>query len=252
MLLQNIQARATCYFFTYLGTWITSAFSGSPLTQMMTYALHHDSHEMIDKRMITFLIESIPDERFWERGETTTVTISNFDHSVLYIRPGPVEGDRDLMCSPVHLAIQLQRTDIAKLFVQAGANPIHAENSSEPIIPLICEFYEFGTNHFISWLLHKHKEPHQISGFIQKVLEMKPMIFSQSAKDKFKNEAGRHHVHAFLTCGHKEMIQEFIERFPTTDENEDTLRVKDPADRTALQIAAANNDLESVDTLLSK
>ena len=204
---------------------------------------------MMDEKMILHLIRNIPEERLWgEKGGTKT---SNFDYNVVYYIPDKSDENGDA-CSPVELAIQLQQTDIAKLLVQAGANPICANSDTiEQILPLILEFFEFGTNHYISWLLHEHLQPHEISGFIETVLKKEPMIFSQYAKDEFRSGAGRHHVHAFLTCGHKEMINKFIQRFPVTD-GEDTLRVKDPAGRTALQISAANNDLESVDTLVCK
>ena len=229
------------------GTWITGKYSGSPLTLMMTYALHHGCPEMIDEKMITVLIKSIPEDKLWKETEGST-KVSNFDDNIVYHIPDK-SNEPGEACSPVELAIQLQRMDIAKQFVQAGANPICAiDTVVEQILPLLLEFFEFGTNHYISWLLHEHLPPHEISGFIEKVLEKEPMIFSDYARDEFKDGAGRHHVHALMTCGHKEMIKRFITRFK---EKDDMLRVKDCADRTALQIAATNGDLESVDTLLS-
>lgn len=215
---------------------------------MLTYALHHGCPEMIDYKMIKFLIKSIPEDKLSKETEK----MSNFDNNTAYhIIVGKKANERNELCSPVELAIQLQRTDIAKQFVQAGANPICVSDATEQILPLLLEFFEFGTNHYMSWLLHEHLHPHEISGFIEQVLEKGPMIFSNYAKKEFKEEAGRHHVHGLLTCGHKQMIKEFIERYPESD-GEDMLRVKDSADRTALQVAAANGDLESVHTLLSE
>ena len=196
--------------------------------------------------MVVFLINSIPRDKFWSEQEG--IQRSNFDQNIICHYPAKSEFIE--WCSPIELAIQLQRIDIAKKIVQAGANPIYAKYIVQQTLPLFLEFFEFGTNHYMSWLLHQHLPQSDVSKFIEDVLNMKEVIFSDYAKASFKIGAGRHHLHAPLTCGHKEMILKFLERFPTTDENEDTLRVKDSADRTALQIAAANGDDTSVHTLL--
>ena len=194
--------------------------------------------------MITSLVKTIPEDKHLEDNQQ-----SNFDNNVADYVPERAEKERKgTMCSPIELAIQLQRTDIAKQLVQAGANPI-CINDDPQILPLFLEFYEFGTNHFFSWLLHEHMQHSDISKFIETVLEKETIIFGQYAKKYFKENAGRHHVHAPLTCGHTEMIKKFVQCFPTTD-GQDTLRVKDCAGRTALQIAATNGDLESFTTLM--
>ena len=203
---------------------------------------------MINEKMIAFLIKSIPEDKLWR--EDGDIKVSDFDKNIVYHIISDKLDENDDACSPVELAIQLQRTDVAKQFVRAGANPICANKEIiDQILPLLLEFFEFGTNHYMSWLLHEHLHPQEISEFIKRVLEKEPMIFSDYAKKEFRKEAGRHHVHALLTCGHKEMIKKFIECIPKSD-GEDMLRVKDSAGRTALQIAAANGDLESTDTLL--
>ena len=157
----------------------------------------------------------------------------------------------ETMCSPIELALQLRRIDIAKRLVRNGADPILCANkeSSKRIIPLFLEFYEFGTNHYYSWLLHEHIPHEETSAFIESVLERREAIFGDYARQTFEKGSGRHYLHAPLTCGHAGMIRAFLREFPTID-GEDTLRVKDKAGRTALQIAAANGDIESFTTLL--
>ena len=214
---------------------------------MMIYCLHHGCPEMIDEKMVKHLINCIPNDKLQEQNGD--VWQSNLDRNVAYHIPDKSKT-RELCC-PVELAIQIQRIDIAKQLVQAGADPIcSVHDVVEQIIPLFIEFFEFGTNHYMSWLLHEHLSQDQVSGFIEKVLEKKAMIFSDYAKEEFKNGAGRHHVHAALTCGHEEMIKKFVKQFPTTDNGQNMLKVKDLAERTALQIAAANGDSESVIALL--
>ena len=233
----------------FTGTWITDELVGSPLTQALIYCLHHGLHENIDEKLIKYLINSIPENRlFHDRGEG--IRQSNLDNNVIYHIP--VRGENWELCSPIELAIQIKRIDVAKQMVLAGADPICATvEINEQIIPLFLEFFEFGTNSYMSWLLHEYLLPDQISEFIERVLEKKDMIFSSYAKQEFKDGAGRHYAHAALTCGHAEMIMRFIERFPTDGEGHQMLTVKDSAERTALQIAAANGDLESVHILLN-
>ena len=242
------QCHACCFvnfILQYTGTWIRSIYCGSPLTQMLVYSLHHGCHQMIDTKMVRFLVNSIPKEKRELNGS------SNFDNNVANYVPASTRKDiKGTMCSPIELAIQLQRTDIAKQLVQAGADPICANKELlDQVLPLFLEFYEFGTNRYFSWLLHEHILHDKVSTFIERVLEREAIIFGDYAKQTFEKGSGRHHIHAALTCGHAEMISKFIDRFSTID-GEDTLRVKDLAGRTALQIAAANGDLESFTTLL--
>ena len=214
---------------------------------MMIYCLHNGNPEAIDEKMIKHLIDSIPRGKLL--NQDMAIQHCTLDTKVVY----HVHEKSEVweLCSPIELAIQIQRIDIAKQLVQAGANPICATDDPEQIIPLFLEFYEFGTNHYMSWLLHEHFPQDQIPGFIEDVLQKEIMIFSDYAKEEFKNGAGRHHVHAALTCGHEGMIRKFIERFLTTDDGQPMLKVKDSTERTALQIAAANGDLESVNALLN-
>ena len=172
----------------------------------------------------------------------------------------------------------IKRIDIVQQMVLAGANPIHpcaAESSGVP--QLLNEYYEFGTNEYISWLLHQHLLSDQLPQFIEDVVKLN--IFNKSSPGmKMFNGVGRHPAHALLTCGNEDLIRKFldkvskvcvwseiqymlnIQRCPhmegrTQPQNpccgcERILTVKDLSQRTALQIAAQNGDFESVSTLL--
>ncbi len=102
-------------------------------------------------------------------------------------------------CSPIKLAIKVKRIDIAQQLVIAGASPIHPSlEETSGVLHLLVEYYEFGTNKYISWLLHQHLLSHKVPPFIEAVVKLN--ILNQSGMDMF-NEVGRHPAHALLTCG---------------------------------------------------
>ena len=222
-------------------------YCGSPLTQALVYCLHHGCPDRIDDKMVTYLVNSIPEEKRQEPSGT-----SNVDKNVAnYVPEKKDPMITETMCSPIELALQLRRIDIAKKLVRGGADPILCANreSSRRIIPLFLEFYEFGTNLYYSWLLHEYIPHEETSAFIESVLERREAIFGDYARQTFEKGSGRHYLHAPLTCGHAGMIKAFLREYSTVN-GEDTLRVKDKAGRTALQIAATNGDVESFTTLL--
>ena len=197
-----------------------NGFSGSPLTQVLIHACVHNCPENID-RDILLLLSDIP-----------------FDVKVAF-------HGRELR-SAIELAIDLKRFDIAKMLVIAGAHPIDpciaTGTKSVGITQLLKEYYEFGTNHNITWLLHEHLLSQELSQFIQTVVSLD--ILNKSAVDKFAS-VGRHPAHAILTCGHEEMIRKFVEVHGS-----EILSVKDETGRSSLQIAAERGDMESVKILV--
>ena len=148
------------------------------------------------------------------------------------------------MCSPIELAIDSRRIDIAKQLVMHGANPIHPSLNFDDtfgVVQLLDEYYMFGTNTFISWLLHQHLLPQDIPQFIENV--MKCNIINESGIKMFI-KAGRHPAHALLTCGNEEIVTQFLKH------NSIRVNVKDEFGRTALRVATENCDLHSVKVLL--
>ena len=154
--------------------------------------------------------------------------------------------------SLLELAIKIQRFDVVKMLVRHGANPIHPKGSIQSgVLTLMEEYYEFGTNHYIRWLLHDHFLPSQVSGFIKQVMEAR--IFNKNAVTMFRHYARRHHSHALLLCGHEEMIRALVQH--RKHGGDDLLTATDGPDpnhgRTALQIAADQGDLESLKVLFN-
>lgn len=148
--------------------------------------------------------------------------------------------------SPIQLAIDLRRFDIVKLMVRLGAHPIDpcipSGNEVMGIVQLLEEYYEFGTNTFIPWLLHKHFLLHELQEFIETVANLD--IFDEVTLKRFA-DVSRHPAHAILTCGHEEMIRKFIKRH-----GRDYLVATDETGRSALKMSAENGDIDSVRILV--
>ena len=111
------------------------------------------------------------------------------------------------ICSPIELAVKIKRIDIAQQLVMAGANVINPSPEYRGVPQLLDEYYQFGTNEYISWLLDHHLLLHQLPKFIEDVVELN--IFSEKCMQMF-NSVGRHPAHALLTCGNEDLIRKFL------------------------------------------
>lgn len=209
-----------------LGLHLGNSMIGSPLSQVLVYSQHHDCPNKVESAILERLL----------KGAISDDLNVNILHTFAV-----GAGQMVSICSPLELAILIQRIDVAKLMVKAGANPILADSDPSEaagVIHLLSEYYEFGTNQYISWLLQEHLLSHEIFGFIEKVFEVN--IFNEDAMSMF-SEVGRHPAHALLTCGNEEMIKKLLQIH-----GDSMLTVTDENGRTALQIAAGQGDLESV------
>lgn len=216
---------------------MVSKASGSPLTQVLVHASHFCHGNEVDHGIIQLLVEKADlNVRVWCHG---------------------------WFLSPVELAIELKRLDLAKLMVQENVDLL-----IDPDFPKIIgvaqvfdEYFEFGTNDYFSWLLHEYLPSiNQDQIFIKKVVSSVHPLFNKTAIAMFA-DANRHPVHAILTCRHEEMIKMFLEQCSTVSEairdstgnisgkKGDPLTIQDGAGRSALEIAAAAGDLDSVKIL---
>lgn len=114
-------------------------------------------------------------------------------------------------CSPLDLALHIKRLDIVQLLVISGANSIDANPDLEKMsgVPtFLDEYYHYGTNEYISWLLNDHLYSHKITQFIEKVMKLD--IYNEHGLQMFRG-VGRHPAHALLTCGNEYVIREFLQ-----------------------------------------
>ncbi len=197
-----------------------NGLSGSPLTQVLVYASLFNCPKIIDIEIV-HLLSDMP-----------------FDVKIIY--------QKDCR-SLIELAIDLKRLDIAKILVQSGAHPIDpcipTANEMVGVIQLLEEYYKFGTNYYITWLLHEYLLSDDLPEFMETVINLD--IFSDAAMEIF-TEVGRHPAHAILTCGHEEMIRQFIEHHGSH-----LLIIKDETGKSALQISAESGNMESVKILVN-
>ncbi len=197
-----------------------SGVSGSPLTQMLVYASIFKCPNTINIEITQMLSDTPLDVKF-------------LCHKKLR--------------SPIELAIHLRRLDIVKLLIKSGAHPIDpcvpTGNKMVGIIQLFKEYYEFGTNHYITWLLHEYLLSDDLPEFIETVVNLG--IFSKTVIDMFIT-MNRHPAHAILTCGHEEMIRKFVDYHGSN-----LLVIKNTTGKGSLQIAAERGDVESVRILVN-
>lgn len=206
-----------------------NGLSGLPFTQTLVYAFHKNKPHKVDPNIMKHLISS----------DDLDVNVIR----TLIKTEDPQHPWYTEWCSPVELAINLRRIDIAKLMVIAGANPIHPSLSNvSGVVQLLNEYYEFGTNQYLRWLLNQHTSLNELPQLITNILKLD--IFNESAK-RISARVGRHLAHAFLICGHEKMTRKFIEH-----RGVDMLNSKDATGKTALQIAAQMGDVESVSIIL--
>ena len=213
-----------------------NGLTGNPLTQALVYCLHHGCPEKAD-----LLITQDLTKQADKKSEVLNIEIVSY----MYINEGSHTISME-WCSMIELAIDIQRMDIAKVLVKGGTNAIYIgrnPNEVSGVVQLFNEYYGFGTNDYISWLLHEHLSYNEVPKFIDEV--MKVNIFNEGAMAMF-GDVGRHPAHALLTCSHEIMSRKFLETH-----GDKYLTATDATGKTALQISAERGDLGSVKVIFS-
>ena len=187
--------------------------SRNTLAQMLVYCVHHKCSEKIDTETVAKLLDP------------TSVNAVYHYYSTL-----------------LKFAIHLQRIDVVKLLLQKGADIFATPSSNSPVV--IYEYFEYGTTKVLSWFLDEYLSLKDVSAFIERVLDAD--IVQESVVEMFKVGVKRHPAHAILTCGNQDIMEKFLARYP----RQDLLDVEDPSGKTALQVAAEQNNLASVKILL--
>ena len=154
----------------------------------------------------------------------------------------PYHKSTPWVASPLSFAILLQRFDVAEVLTERGANPL--QDLGEGTLSCMVEYLHFGTNRYFSWLFQEHLQADEIDQFIKDLLPLKPAILGRSCMMMF-GECYKHPVHAILTCGNEDVVESFL-----GSDKVSLLSQMDPNGKTALQIAAEQGDVTTINILL--
>ena len=211
--------------------------TGKPVFQMMLHCLIQ--HEC-DKLSITML------EYFIQKGSELSGKIAT-RHFGLYCNDcgGVSYGMLDLPLS-------MQRIDCAKVLVKAGVDLI---NGGSPrgvefdVVPMFQEYRDYGTNEFIHWAFNEYIPQHpeiDLKQIIQCIINMK----KNDEQSCLWQSVRRSPVHAVLTSRHEETIKRLVECSIDEFDGLNLLAERSCTGKTALYVAAEDNDVESIHILL--
>ena len=217
-IVSNIIYTLSCLNFPMAGMDMGNRESGNPLIQMMVYCQIQRNCQNLSINIINYFIK-----KGTVLSRVLTAGISQ-------------------NTTALEVAINLKRFDIAQALVQEGLNPIRGGEPISP--PVLMEYIQFGSHHFISWVLNKHLNPEEVPNFVRALLEKG--VFFNKATNRFAEGFGRNTAHAILLCGRKEAVHTLI------DEKPDILKECDPFKKTALHIAAEKGDMNTINILLEK
>ena len=211
--------------------------NGTPVLQMMLHCLiQHDC----DRLSVTML------ENFIQKGAKLNGKIAT-RHFGLYRNDcgGVSYGVLDLPLS-------MQRIDCAKVVVKAGVDLINGGNPRGvefAVVPMFQEYRDHGTNEFICWAFNEYIPNHpeiDLKQIVQSIISMK-------RKDEefcLWQSVRRSPAHAILTSHHEETIKHLVECGIDEFSGLDLLDERSCTGKTALHVAAENNDVKSVHILL--
>ena len=149
------------------------------------------------------------------------------------------------------LSLSMKKIDLAKLVVQAGVDLVSGgcpRGEWFDVVPMFQEYRNHGTNEFIRWAFNEYIPQHSeidLKRIIQSIINMK----IKDGKSCFWQSVQRSPAHAILTSHHEETIENLVQ----CGNNEfglNLLAEQSCTGKTALHVAAENNDMVSVQILL--
>jgi len=152
------------------------------------------------------------------------------------------------------LPLSMDRVDCAIVLVEAGVDPINGGSPTGEefdVVPMFQEYYDHGTNKFIRWVFNEYLLQHpeiDLSEFAHRIIKSIINMNKNNESNHWWSSQRRSPAHAILTSGKQEMIKLLV--LSCRDEDLDLLSEQSATGRTALHIAARNDDDESADVLL--
>ena len=212
---------------------------GTPILQLMVHCLIQDKCDQLYVTMLEYFIQKGAELS----GEITTQSMGlqgSLGEQVTY-------GTLDLLLS-------MQRIDCAKVIVEAGVDPMNGgspKGETFDVVPMFEEYCDHGTNEFIRWAFNEYIPNHPEFDLKELTQQIIQSVSTMKEKDKtscFWQSVRRAPAHAILTCRHVETVKHLVEGGKKY--GMDLLAEKSCTGKTALHVAAEDNDVESVDVLL--
>ena len=176
---------------------------------------------------------------------------ANLNGKLLVHHVGLHPKDSEVNFGMLDLTLSMKRIDSAKHLVETGVDLIsggHFDCEKFEVLPMFQEYRDYGTNEFIHWAFKEYIPKHpeiDLKRIIQSIINM-------NERDKrlcWWASVQRAPAHAILTSQHEETIKCLIE-CAKNDFDLDLLDERSCTGKTALHVAAENNDVESVHILL--
>ena len=205
--------------------------TGTPICQLMLHCLVQDCDKLSDTMLNYFKKKGakLDGKIVVHHGRDTKITYGMLD-----------------------LPLSMKRIDCAKTLVETGVDLISggsADCEKLAIVPMFQEYRDYGTNEFIRWAFNEyipnHPEIDLIDNRIIKCIKHMKEIDRSSG---WWPSVQRAPAHAVLTSHHEEMIKQLVQC--GKENGLDLLDERSCTGKTALHVAAENNDVESVHILL--
>ena len=146
----------------------------------------------------------------------------------------------------------MKRIDCAKVIMKAGVDLVNGgcpEAEKFDVVPMFQEYHYHGTNEFICWAFNEYIPQHpevDLKRIIQSIINMK----EQDKEHHFWKSMQRSPAHAILTSHHEGTIKRLVKCGKDSGLAPDLLDERSCTGKTALHVAAEDNDVESVHILL--
>ena len=210
--------------------------TGTPILQMMLHCLMLNNCDKLDVTMLQY---------FTEKVATLIEEITTRHLDIYYKDSGGVKYGM------LDLPLSMQRIDCANMLVKAGVDLISGgtpEGEKFAVVPMFQEHLDHGTNEFIRWAFNEYVPKHpeiDLKRIIHSLINMK----EKDEKSCFWQSVQRAPAHAVLTSHHEETIKHLVQCGKEC--GLDLLAEQSCTGKTALHVAAEDNDVKSVQILLN-
>ena len=212
--------------------------TGTPLLQMMLHCLIQDKYDNLST-MARYFIQK-------NASLSGKITFMNG----LFDQMG--DGIDGQSYGMLDLSLSMKKIDCAKVLVEAGVDLLSGGCEGGEwfdVVPMFQEYRDHGTNEFIRWAFNEYNRnlPEiDLKRILQSIINMKV----KDEKSCLWQSVRRSPAHAILTSHHETTIKCLVECGIDDFDGLDLLDERSCTGKTALHVAAENNDVESIHILL--